>query len=389
MTSLLPISGPYLFYQLSHDIINLSKSSETFDKNKITQKIASFLKSDDFIIFFQSFGEKYIIPIIKLCETCEKSLFLKIFFPLLEELKKANFDNKLKQAKKSKNNKEDILNSFNEENQNKIDEVLKLSDEDISESKISNNLNKSIISQYANIFEGSLKIIFGPCNEKNEKHVNFQNLKNIKKYYSGIIKQIFENFNELSSSNDLNSKLFDVDIKSLEYTKDLYQIFNMIIYILKFVNSEKYRKINQNSFSKTDSFYEDTLVNVIMNKKFNENCFWFLLDKNKKTKEYNILILKEKKLENEKLSFNIYEIIEKRKNNNIIMYICQNIFSNEKEIIFEYDLKKNKGDDLNAINKIINEEINQTIDELYRPYILIENNIITYQQMNSYCLQRN
>ena len=101
MTSLLPISGPYLFYQLSQEINSLSKTNKTFDKNKITEKIASFLNSDDFIVFFLSFGEKYINPIIKLCETYEKSLFLKIFFPLLEELKKANFDNILKNAYKS------------------------------------------------------------------------------------------------------------------------------------------------------------------------------------------------------------------------------------------------------------------------------------------------
>lgn len=383
MTSLLPISGPYLFYQLSHDINNLSKTNKTFDKNKITEKIASFLNSDDFIIFFLSFEEKYIIPIIKLCETCEKSLFLKIFFPLLEELKKANFDNKLKKAEESKNNKEEILNSFNEENKDKIDELMKLSEQEISTSKISNNLNKSIISQYANIFELSLKIIFGPCNEKHEKNVNLK----IKEYYSGIIKQLFENFNELSSSNGLNSKVFDVDIKSLEHTKDLYQIFNIVIYILKFEKNEKYGQINPNSFYKIDSFYEDTLLNVIMNKKLNENCFWLLLDKNM----YNILILKGKKLENEKPSFNIYEIIEKKENNKIIMYICHNIFTNEIEKIFECDTKENKGDDLslNEINKMINEEIYQTIDEMYRPYILIKNNIITYQQMNCFCLQRN
>lgn len=387
MTSLLPISGPYLFYQLSHDINNLSKTNKTFDKNKITEKIASFLNSDDFIIFFLSFEEKYIIPIIKLCETCEKSLFLKIFFPLLEELKKANFDNKLKKAEESKNNKEEILNSFNEENKDKIDELMKLSEQEISTSKISNNLNKSIISQYANIFELSLKIIFGPCNEKHEKNVNLK----IKEYYSGIIKQLFENFNELSSSNGLNSKVFDVDIKSLEHTKDLYQIFNIVIYILKFEKNEKYGQINPNSFYKIDSFYEDTLLNVIMNKKLNENCFWLLLDKNKKTEMYNILILKGKKLENEKPSFNIYEIIEKKENNKIIMYICHNIFTNEIEKIFECDTKENKGDDLslNEINKMINEEIYQTIDEMYRPYILIKNNIITYQQMNCFCLQRN
>ena len=364
MTSLLPISGPYLVYQLSHEINNLSKTNKTFDKNKITEKIASFLNSDDFIIFFLSFGENYIFPIIKLCETYEKSLFLKIFFPLLEELKNANFDNKLKKAKKSENNKEEILNSFNEKNQDKIDEVLELSEEEISTSKISNNLNKTIISQYANIFEHSLKIIFGPCNEKHEKHVNV----NIKKYYSEIIKQLFENFNVLSSSNGLNSKVFDVDIKSLEHTKDLYQIFNIIIYILKFEKNEKYRQINPNSFYKIDSFYEDTLLNVIMNKKLNENCFWLLLDKNKNTEMYNFLILKGKKLESEKLSFNIYEIIEKKENNMIIMYICHNIFTNEIEKIFECKAKENKGDDLslNEINKMINEEINQTIDELYR-----------------------
>ena len=387
MTSLLPISGPYLFYQLSQEINSLSKTNKTFDKNKITEKIASFLNSDDFIVFFLSFGEKYINPIIKLCETYEKSLFLKIFFPLLEELKKANFDNILKKAEKSKNDKEEILNSFNEKNQDKIEEVLKLREEEISTSKISNNLNKSIISQYANIFESSLKIIFGPCNEKHEKHVNLD----IKEYYSGIIKQLFENFNELSSSNGLNSKVFDVDIKSLEYTKDLYQIFNIIFYILKFEKNEKYSQINPNSFYKIDLFYEDTLLNVIMNKKLNENCFWLLLDKNKKTEIYNILILKGKKLESEKSSFNIYEIIEKKENSMIIMYICHNIFTNETEIIFECNTKENKGDDLSLseINKIINEEINQTIDELYRPYILIKNNIITYQQMNCYCLQRN
>ncbi len=86
--------------------------------------------------------------------------------------------------------------------------------------------DESVIKKYANIFDAALKIVFGPCDD--EKCKDFEK----KNFYNEAKKQLFKNFIELRERNDfIDLDVFNIDIKSLEYTKDLYQIINLILYI--------------------------------------------------------------------------------------------------------------------------------------------------------------
>lgn len=406
MSKLLSISGLYAFYKLQTDLQKLQENKNSFNPTKLIQKLTLFLKSDDFIPFYISFKEEYLSLIIKLCESCEKYLFFKIMFPLLEGLKRANFEIQIKKEKQSILEEEEIINSYVNQNIEKIKEVLNSDVDEIHMTKVCNNLDGSIIKKYSNIFDAALKIIFGPCDD--EKYIDFEKIN----FYNEAKKQLFNNFIDLSEHTDfidLNSVFFNIDIKSLNYTKDLYQIINIILYNLQFEKNEneKYGKINKDSLCKMNLLYEDTIAELIMEKKLSENCFLLLLDKNKETEEYNLIILKGEKCENKKFSFNIYEIIEKRTKNDLInIYICQNIFTKRTEVVLQFNLEKDKngdlscnkikentdretdkGDDLplNLIKEKIDEEISQEIDEFY---ILIENEIIPYQKMKNSCLKK-
>ena len=404
MSKLLAISGPYIFHKLLTDLQKLQENKNSFNPAEIIQKLTLFLNSDDFIPFYISFKEKYLSLIIELCERYEKYLFFKIIFPLLEELKRTDFGSQLKEAKQSKIKEEEIIKSYVNENREKINEVL---DSNVDANLMTKDNND--LDEYANIFDAALNIIFGPCDGK--EYIDLE----IKNFYNEAKNQLFNNFIELSKRTDfidLNSAFFNIDIKSLKYTKDLYQIINIILNNLQFEKNEKfkkYRQIIETTLCKMNLLYEDTIVELIMKKKLSENCFLLLLDKNKDTEEYNSIILKGKKFENEKFSFNIYEIIEKRTNNNLInIYICKNIFTNRTGVVLKFNLEKDKsvdlscnkikektngetdkGDDLllNLIKEIeeINQEISQDIDEFY---ILKENEIIPYQKKNNYLLKK-
>ena len=131
--------------------------------------------------------------------------------------------------------------------------------------KVCNNLDGSIIKKYSNIFDAALKIIFGPCDD--EKCIDFEKIN----FYNEAKKQLFNNFIDLSEHTDfidLNSVFFNIDIKSLNYTKDLYQIINIILYNLQFEKNEneKYGKINKDSLCEMNSLYEDTIAELIMEK---------------------------------------------------------------------------------------------------------------------------
>ena len=249
MSNLLANSGTYLFYQLLSDVQNLPKNAKHFNPKKVFEKIKIFFKSDEFILLHLLFEEKYLFIIIKLCKMCEKHMFFKIIFPLLEELKSDNFDHQLRKAKQSKERKEEILNSFESKNKEKINKVLNLGiDTDITLMKnVCNNLNKSLIFLYTKIFEAALKIIFGQGNEKcRDFNSDFERLEKNKKFYKESFIQLFDNFIELSGIINLHADIFNVDIISLKHTKDLYQIINIINNNLQFEKNGIFKRLNKN-----------------------------------------------------------------------------------------------------------------------------------------------
>lgn len=347
-------SGLYILDKIYNEITELPKDKHI---EKIINILVDFFTSNEFILFCVKFDDIYLSLIIKICESYEKSLFLKILLPLLEKLKSRKFENQLKIVnQKIQIKKEKSLNLYN--NQTKTD--LKK--------------NPKIV-YYAKIFSASLNILFG-MDVKNDL-----NSEEKKIFIKESINTLFESFlNLIKLDENLNKDIFKfmVDVNSLNYTKDLYQILNIIIYSIQFEkkrnDDKKCNNIYRSSQKEIETLLDDTFIKLIINKTLSQNYFWLLYERNKHSKkeEYNFALLKGEKVDKEKLSFNAFEVIDKKGENDLIN-ICQNLLTNEKIVILKINNEENKGQ--LTINEI-REEINKEIDDFYFFYIKIEKEII-------------
>ena len=362
-----------IIFKLYNKIEKLPKDN---NKENLINILANFFVKNDLIIFDLIFEKHILFLVIKICEAYEKSLFLKILLPLLEKLKSCKFENKLKKAtKKIQENKEKILNSYYNQTKNCINKGLDIKNSDMLENN--RNLNNSVIDAYTNIFSASLKILFGMDikNDLNEKKI----------FIKESINTLFESFFNLSKlQEDSYKDIFSCkeNVNSLNYTKDLYQILNIIIYSIQFEkitnDNKKSNTIYMTSLKEIEILLNDTFIKLIINKTLSQNYFWLLYERKQNSckEEYNVTLLKGKKVDKEKLSFNAFEVIEKKGENDLIN-ICQNLLTNEKIVILKMNKEENKGQ--LTINEI-REEINKEINKFYFFYIKIEKEINFFEK---------
>ena len=362
-----------IIFKLYNKIEKLPKDN---NKENLINILANFFVKNDLIIFDLIFEKHILFLVIKICEAYEKSLFLKILLPLLEKLKRCKFENKLKEAtKKIQENKEKILNSYYNQTKNCINKSLDIKNSDMLENN--RNLNNSVIDAYTNIFSASLKILFGMDvkNDLNEKKI----------FIKESINTLFESFFNLSKlQEDSYKDIFSCkeNVNSLKYTKDLYQMLNIIIYSIQFEkitnNNKKSNTIYMTSLKEIETLLNDTFIKLIINNTLSQNYFWLLYERKQNSckEEYNVTLLKGKKIDEEKLSFNAFEVIEKKGENDLIN-ICQNLLTNEKIVILKMNKEENKGQ--LTINEI-REEINKEINKFYFFYIKIEKEINFFEK---------
>lgn len=362
-----------IIFKLYNKIEKLPKDN---NKENLINILANFFVKNDLIIFDLIFEKHILFLVIKICEAYEKSLFLKILLPLLEKLKSCKFENKLKKAtKKIQENKEKILNSCYNQTKNCINKGLDIKNSDMLENN--RNLNNSVIDAYTNIFSASLKILFGMDikNDLNEKKI----------FIKESINTLFESFFNLSKlQEDSYKDIFSCkeNVNSLNYTKDLYQILNIIIYSIQFEkitnNNKKSNTIYMTSLKEIETLLNDTFIKLIINNTLSQNYFWLLYERKQNSckEEYNVTLLKGKKVDKEKLSFNAFEVIEKKGENDLIN-ICQNLLTNEKIVILKMNKEENKGQ--LTINEI-REEINKEINKFYFFYTKIEKEINFFEK---------
>ena len=362
-----------IIFKLYNKIEKLPKDN---NKENLINILANFFVKNDLIIFDLIFEKHILFLVIKICEAYEKSLFLKILLPLLEKLKSCKFENKLKKAtKKIQENKEKILNSYNNQTKNCINKGLDIKNSDMLENN--RNLKNSVIDAYTNIFSASLKILFGMDvkNDLNEKKI----------FIKESINTLFESFFNLSKlQEDSYKDIFSCkeNVNSLNYTKDLYQILNIIIYSIQFEkitnDNKKSNTIYMTSLKEIEILLNDTFIKLIINKTLSQNYFWLLYERKQNSckEEYNVTLLKGKKVDKEKLSFNSFDLIEKKGENDLIN-ICQNLLTNEKIVILKMNKEENKGQ--LTINEI-REEINKEINKFYFFYTKIEKEINFFEK---------
>ena len=359
----------------AEEIKKLKKNKPNSYIQEILTFLLSFIKSDDFIPFMLINKENFLFNIFIMCEMGkenDKYIFIKILFPLLEELKKSKFEKQISEINhKKKDEQKSILTSYYSKNQ-----------------KIINKLN--INSNKKNPFELLKNII----KNKSEMHGN---------YLSRIINILFANEEIIKESSKAPNIIDEAFIFFKPYFYELkeskdYEIFKLIEYLMELYPSLEHIKeiYNITMFAALKAIYEDETKSIfsiydnenkilknIMNLKDNFN--WFLYDKYGKKP---IKVSGQIKIKKEQIGINIFAIINnENKNKNIYGYMCKSIFINYDIIMIEINLEYYKVNKIN-LEKIKNEleneikrikESNKGLKNL-NTYIHVDKDVILYPQ---------
>ena len=178
-------------------------------------------------------------------ENFEKFLSIKCLFPLIEELKKSKFEDRINELKlllKNENEKKRIENKFIEESKNFGEEFYLKEDIQKIIAKFNNNHDNDgfIILVVQFIFDYLFESEIEGNHKINKKEPTEKFLKELKEGISSIslIKNIFEKKELSQLLNDLLS--FDYPLKYTNETNEIYQLFiaALNIIILAYNDSE-------------------------------------------------------------------------------------------------------------------------------------------------------
>ena len=337
----------------------------------------SFIKSDDFIPFMLINRENFFFYIFIMCEVGkenDKFLFIKILFPLLEELKKSKFKSQIWEVNHiNQNDQKAILTLYYNNNQKKINEKLNMY---TNKGKKTFDVLKNIIKNKSGMFGNYLSRIINVLFANEEIIKNNIKSQNIIDEAFSFFKPYFYELKALQNYNI--SKLVEYLMELYPSLENIKEIYNITMFaILKAINIDKIK-------SKFDIYEKEInfLINILSLK---DNYIWFFSEENGRqlTKVSGQIKIKE-----EQVGINIFTIIKNKNNNKIINgYICKSIFINYDIIMIEIDLYYYK---LNKINiERIKNEIEKEIKRIkesnkeyqnLNSYIHLDNNIILYPQ---------
>ena len=388
-----------LYVQFENKIINLNKSynilldelkkeinafnfkeiykeleSQEFDIHNHAQHLFSFCSSFNFkILLFEDKSKPLILfLLIAIYESKEKCLSLKMFFLLLEEMKKIKYDNEFKELFEEINNAPDpkvIQNLYNSNylyksklNSTECKNIIKMDIDRYFKD------NSSIFDSLLKFYTDVLLYIFG----------DILKLEDIcmKNFYSKLKDDLMILKEEI---NFLIDNL--VQLNYLNHIKDAY---SKILFILNLIKYEQEISLLDNLDNKFFENY-DNAINI------KDKIIWTLYEeytnsnKSKNEKKYLKTVLEGKMTVKEKYNFEILSHISEQKDNNYIKEmsgkIFNNIFENKKLLLITIDLgliKKNKLT-LEKIEKKIKVIINSFLTENnnnLETYIHMENKII-------------
>ena len=373
----------------SLNFIDFYKSFESSTNNNqnlnlefLAKQLFLFCSNENFIsLFYESMIKmKDSIPpilniLLSIYEKKGKYFSLGVFFLLLEEMKKYNFDEKIKEITDSiMKGKESVVNKYNlySKDELNLEECKKCIKFDIDNYiKENNKFLRQFFIFYSGIFVYSFYDIFSqtfPDTYKEKIFSNiFSNLKDLNKYLK-------------DGMNNFISKYININI-SLNHTKSVYQNF---LFLLNLINKENEITLKDKIDRK---FFENLNINEPLN--LNDKLTWILYKedlKSKPEKKYIKTILEGKINEKDKFNYDIFDCINKPKESDNIKYmkaeIFKSIFNNKNVLVilldFDY-LKKNKQkleqiqDNISLIQKSLPSEFSH-LDT----YIQIENKIINY-----------
>ena len=279
------------------DVTNIN-TSDTGIKD-IIDKLCSLCFSDIFAeyVYYEFWFE--FKDFISIFEMKEKYFLLRIFFPLMEELKNKNFEKHVLENLINRNNEK--TNKISEEHKDSIEKfeksekVKKLLDE-------INNYTKDNSSYITNIYKFCYFIffcIFIDLRRELDKILK-QNISDSQFYhsaYSDIINQL--NNKEINEIIDIIKKM-----DSLNHIKNAYK--NILFLMNLKINEEKI-----SSKEKIDEKFFQKYGDININNKLKWNFYEQNLSENNIDEKFNSIILEGKMTEKEKYNYDIFEYIYK------------------------------------------------------------------------------
>ena len=368
----------------AEEINKLEKTKPDSYIQEIVSLLLSFTNSDDFIPFMLINKENILFNIFIMCELGkekDKYLFIKILFPLLEELKKSNFDSKISEVQQIKeDDKKNKLSSYYNQNQELINEKL---NNDTGKGKKPFDALKSMIKSkseiYGNYLSRIINVLFAD-EEIVKKNSKTQN----------IIDEAFNFFKpyfyDLKASKD-----YDI-YKLIEYLIELYPSLEIIAEIYNITMFAILKTINEDKMKSKFSIYEKQIdfLAYIMNSK--DNFTWFLIEDNKKKPKK---VSGKIRVKEEQVIINVFEIINNKSKDKILNgYIYKSIFTKYDIIMIKIDLQYYKANKTNL--EIIKDDLEKEIKRIkesnkeyqnLNTYINIDNTTILYPQSYDLFLQ--
>ena len=364
-------------------ILKYAEEIKKLERNKpdsyiqeIYTLLLSFIKSEDFIPFMLINKENFFFNIFIMCEMGkenDKYIFIKILFPLLEELKKSKFEDQIWEINhKKKDDQKNILTSYYNKNQNTINEKLNINKNQKNPFELLKNIIKNKSEMFGNYLSRIINILF--ANEEIIKKSS--KAPNIIDEAFMFFKPYFYDLKE--------SKNYDI-FKLVEYLMELYPSLEHIKEIYNITMFATFKAIYENEIKSIFSIYdkENKILKNIVNLKNNFNWFFYEEYGKKPTKVSGQIIIKK-----EQIGINIFAIINNDNKNEIMYgYICKSIFINYDIIMIEINLEHYKANKIN-LEKIKNDleneikrikESNEGFKNL-NTYIHVDKVVILYPQ---------
>ena len=368
----------------AEEIKKIIKDNRDSYIQKVITLLLSFIKSEDFIPFMLINRENFFFNIFIICELGkekDKYIFIKILFPLLEELKKSKFKSQIWELNHiEQEDQKSILTLYYNSNKNKINEKLNMcANKGKNPFEVLKNLIKNKSGMFGNYLSRMINVLF--ANEEIIKNnIKAQNI--IDEAFT-FFKPYFYDLKKIKNYNI--SKLVEYLMELHPSIVSIKEIYNITMFaILKAINEDRIK-------SKFDIYEKEInfLINIVNLK---DNYIWFLLDESGK------LLAKvsgQIKIKEEQVGINIFTIIKNKNKNKIINgYICKSFFINYDIIMIEIDLYYYK---VNKINiETIKSEIEKEIKRIkesnknyynLNSYIHLDNTIILYPQSYDLFLQ--
>ena len=381
------LNDMYIGFELFNKIENKIKEKSVSYKKEIVNELVSFLISDKFFACYGSFKEEYLSLLIRVCEINEKLLFLKILFPLLEELKKNKFENQLEKLEKLK--KEDFVKLNNIYYGGEFQKMMKKNAEKVQKFfEDLNSIDQDYITNYKNFTKSVMNMVFG-IKEFLGKEDSFR-----KEYFVNRSSFEFKNFLKIIT-NEKSMIINEINqMESFSYIEEFYQFIVSAFY--SFINNDKINNLFKVTYN---TLKNKNVMEEFCNPKLKENYHWFLFEeysnKNNPNLKYKLLSFSGKRFKNEKLSMNAFESINKKEDNELINgFIYKSILTGQEIIMIKLNFEYNKQNIkiFEQIKKEIEKQLNiiKEKDISYNKlnsYIQINDKIISYEQLDELLLK--